>query len=199
MYTLGWAAKARAMTRSYYILCSVSALTIFVSGPGVCQEETQSAQLRITLSKRKYSLDEPVVVTYRLTNLSSSMVCFPPPAIDCYSISGELAATATPPKGVSGPKFGGGCAADRWGNGDVGFDIDQHWIKLGPLQSYEVTQRARFIGLIAPGRWMVEAGYVPMRGDTLSEYQGALKERGCSILPELHLPRISLSVGAPVN
>jgi len=67
-----------------------------------------------------------------------------------------------------------------------GYDIDQHWIKLGPLQSYEITKESHSIGLMAPRPWTVEAGYVPMRADTQSLYQVALRERGCSDVPELH-------------
>ncbi len=40
--------------------------------------------------KTKLRFREAVVVTYRLTNLSSSLLCFPPPSIDCHSIHGEL-------------------------------------------------------------------------------------------------------------
>jgi len=135
-----------------------------------------------------------VTVTYRLTNLSSSLLCFPPPSVDCYSVDGELAATATPPKGVVGPRTGRGCAADRWMDRDVGYDIEQNWIKLGPLQSYAITQESHAIGLTAPGRWKIQAGYVPVREDAQSRYQDALKERGCSSVPELHSPNVTISV-----
>jgi len=178
----------------------VLALAIFVSVFGMAQEEPNSARLRITLPKQKYSSGEAVIVTYRLTNLSSSLLCFFPPAVDCYSFEGELAATATPPKGVIGPKTSGGCAADRWMDRDAGYDIDQRWIKLGPLQSYEITHESRFIGLTAPGRWTIQAGYVPMREDAQSRYQDALKERGCSSVPELHSPNVTISVkGKPAK
>lgn len=113
-------------------------------------------------------------------------------------MSGELAATATPPKGVVGPKISGGCAADRWIDGDAGYDIDQHWIKLGPLQFYEITQESHYIGLMAPGRWTVRGGYVPMREDTLSNYRDALQERGCSTVPELHSEIVAITAKGKV-
>ncbi|HUD67427.1 MAG TPA: hypothetical protein VMQ17_22775 [Candidatus Sulfotelmatobacter sp.] len=70
---------------------------MFVSMPELSTQQTESARLDVALSKQNYSVDETVVVIYRITNLSNSLICFPPPAVDCYSISGELAATATPP------------------------------------------------------------------------------------------------------
>jgi hypothetical protein len=178
----------------------VLASAIIISAFGAAQEGTRSAQLRIALSKRDYFPGEAVVVTYRITNSSSSLLlCFPPPAIDCNSISGQLAATATPPKGVAVPKISGGCAADRWIDRDAGYDIDQHWIKIAPLQSYEITKESHSIGLIAPGRWAIEAGYVPMREDTQSLYENAMKERGCSNVPELHSAKAAISVRTPTN
>jgi hypothetical protein len=51
---------------------------------------------------------------------------------------------------------------------DAGYDIDQHWIKLGPLQSYEITKESHSIGLMASGRWTVEAGYVPMQANAIA-------------------------------
>jgi hypothetical protein len=76
----------------------------------------------------------------------------------------------------------------------AGYDIDRHWIKLGLLQSYEITKESHFIGLMAPGRWTVEAGYVPMRANAQSPYQDSLKERGCSNIPELHSSKVTISV-----
>jgi len=171
----------------------VLAFEVLISALGVSQQEPQLARLTIALAKKEYFLGETVFVTYRLTNISSSLLCLPPPSVDCYSISGELAATATPPKGVVGPKSSGGCAADRWMEGDAGNDIDQHWIKLGPLQFYEITAESHYIGLIAPGRWTVGGGYVPIREDTLSLYRDALKERGCSTVPELHSETVAIT------
>ena len=136
-----------------------------------------------------------MVVTYRLTNLSSLSPVFPPglrSTVTAYTAS--LEATATPPKGVAGPKNNGGCIADPAMDRDAGYDIDQHWIKLGPLQSYEITKESHSIGLMAPGRWTVEAGYVPMQANAQSPYQGALKERGCSSVPELHSSKVTISV-----
>jgi hypothetical protein len=126
--------------------------------------------------------------------VSSSLICFPPPALNCYSIDGELGTDTTPPKRVSTPKLGTGCAADRGVfDRDWDSDIDQHWIQLGPLQSYEITHP---IDLTDSGLWLVEAGYVPMRRDAQSPYEQALKERGCSLLPELHSKKARLFVRA---
>lgn len=173
----------------------VLALAIAACIFGYAQAETPSAQLRIKLAKAEYFPGETVLVTYGITNLSKSLLlCFPPPAVDCYSISGELAAIATPPKGVTKPKVNHGCAADRWVKEDAGDDIDQHWIKLAPLQSYEMTWESHYVGLIAPGRWTIEAGYVPMREDTRSLYEDAMKERGCSNIPELHSQKVAIIV-----
>jgi len=168
----------------------VAVLAFLVSTIALAQEKPQSVRLAIAFSQKQYQVGEPVVVTYRITNDSSSLLCLPPPAFDCYSISGELAATATPPKGVVMPKIGGGCAADRRIDRDAGHDIDEHWIKLSPQQSHEFKSESRLITLIAPGQWTVEAGYSPAREDTLSLYQDAMKERGCSVVPELHSGKV---------
>lgn len=104
--------------------------------------------------------------------------------------AGSLGCT---PKGVVVPRTSGGCAACRWGVGDAGHDIDEHWIKLAPFRSYKITQESHTIALMAPGRWKVEGGYVPIREDTLSLYQDALKERGCSIVPELHSEKVAIT------
>jgi hypothetical protein len=170
----------------------VTALAFLVSTIAVAQEKPQSARLAIAFSQKQYRVGEPVVVTYRITNASSTVLCLPPPAFDCYSISGELAAIATPPKGVVMPKANGGCAADRWIDKDAGHDIDEHWIKLAPQQSHEFKSESRLINLIAPGQWTVEAGYTPAREDTQSLYQDAMKERGCTIVPELHSERVAM-------
>jgi hypothetical protein len=77
---------------------------------------------------------------------------------------------------------------------DAGYDIDQHWIKLGPLQSYEIRKESHSIGLTAPGLWTVEAAYVPMQANAQSRYQNALRERGCSSVPELHSSKVTISV-----
>jgi hypothetical protein len=145
------------------LLVRVTASVFFVSAIAAAQEKPQSARLEISLAQKQYEVGAPVVVTYRITNDSSSLLCFPPPAFDCYSICGELAATATPPKGVVLPKANGGCAADRWIKTDAGHDIDEHWIKLPPQQSHEFKSESRLIVLIAPGDWTVEAGYTPAR------------------------------------
>ena len=176
-----------------------TALAFFVSALAVAQEKPQPAQLTIALSQKQYEVGSPVVVTYRITNDSSSLLCLPPPAFDCYSIYGELAATATPPKGVVLPKANGGCAADRWIKTDAGHDIDEHWIKLSPQQSQEFKSESRLIVLIAPGRWTVEAGYSPAREDTLSLYQDAMKERGCSVVPELHSEKVVITATGELN
>jgi len=76
----------------------------------------------------------------------------------------------------------------------VDFDIDQHWIKLGLLQSYEITQESQSIRLVVQGRWLVEAGYVPVRADARSLYGKALEERGCSLPPELHSAKAEILV-----
>ncbi len=172
----------------------VLAFATLIPTLGTAQNDNQLARLRIAPSKENYVSGEAVVVTYRLTNLSSSLLCFPLPSIDCHSIDGELRATATPPKGVAGPKNSGGCIADPAIDRDAGHDIDQHWIKLGPLQSYEITKESHSIGLMAPGRWTVEAAYVPMQANAQSPYQDALKEQGCSSVPELHSSRVTISV-----
>ncbi len=187
--------------RSVVASCvGIAALAVLFSALGVSQQEPEAARLTIALPKKEYLTGKAVVVTYRLTNLTSSLLCFPPPAVDCYSISGELAAKATPPKGVAGRKISGGCAADRLMDGDAGNDIDQHWIKLGPLQFYEITEESRYISLIATGLWIIEGGYVPMREDTLSLYRDAMKERGCSGVPELHSAKVEINVKAtPAN
>lgn len=183
------------------IVASLILLTaaILVSTPELSTQQTESARLDVALSKQSYSVDEAVVVTYRITNLSNSLICFPPPAVDCYSISGELAATATPPKGVSRPTVGGGCAACRFVDRDAGFDIDHHWIKLAPLQSYEIKRESHSIILMGAGGWLVDGGYVPMREDTQSLYQSALKERGCTLLPELHSPKVRVLVKTSIR
>lgn len=157
------------------------------------QGQAQPARLAIALSQKQYQVGDPVVVTYRITNASSSLLCLPPPAFDCYSISGELAATAMPPKGVVVPKNNGGCAADRRIDRDAGHDIDEHWIKLSPRESHEFKSESRLIFLIAPGLWTVEAGYTPAREDTLSLYKDALKERGCTVVPELHSEKVVIT------
>jgi hypothetical protein len=167
-----------------------TALAFLVFTIAVAQEKPQSVRLTIALSQKPYQVGEPVVVTYRITNASSSLLCLPPPSFDCYSISGELAASATPPKGVVMPKINGGCAADRWMDRDAGHDIDEHWIKLPPQQSHEFTSESHLIGLIAPGRWVVEAGYTPAREDTLSLNKDAMKERGCSVVPGLQSEKV---------
>jgi hypothetical protein len=172
----------------------VLAFSILIPTFGTSQNDTQLARLTVSLSKRNYVSGEAVDVTYRLTNLSRSLLCFPPPSIDCHSVDGELRVTATPPKGIAGPKSSGGCVADPAIDRDAGYDIDQHWIKLGPLQSYEITNESHSIGLIVPGRWTVEAGYVPMQANARSPYQDALKERGCSSIPELHSSKVTISV-----
>lgn len=162
---------------------------------GYAQAETPSAQLRIKLAKAEYFPGEAALVTYRITNLSKSLLlCFPPPAVDCFSISGELGTNATPPAGVTKPKINHGCASDRWVKEDAGDDIDQHWIKLAPLQFYEMTWESHYIGLSSPGVWTIEAGYVPMREDTRSLYADAMKERGCSNVPELHSQKVAIIV-----
>ncbi len=74
------------------------ALAILIPTLAVAQHEPQVARLTIAPTKKEYLLGEAVFVTYRLTNISGSLLCFPPPAVDCYSISGELAASAAPPK-----------------------------------------------------------------------------------------------------
>jgi hypothetical protein len=124
-----------AMRSLLTFVVEVLALAILVPTFGTAQNDPQLARLRIAPSKQNYVLGEAVVVTYRLTNLSSSLLCFPPPSIDCQCIDGELRATATPPKGVAGPKSSGGCVGDPAMDRNAGYDIDQHWIKLGPLQS----------------------------------------------------------------
>jgi len=172
----------------------VLAFSILIPTFGTAQNDIQLARLRIAPSKQNYVSGEAVVVTYRLTNLSSSLLCFPPPSIDCHNIDGELRATATPPKGVAGPKNSGGCIADPAMDRDAGYDIDQHWIKLGLLHSYEITKESHSIGLMAPGRWTVDAAYVPMQANAQSPYQVALKERGCSSVPELHSSKVTISV-----
>jgi hypothetical protein len=172
----------------------ILAFSILIPTLGTAQNDTPLARLRIAPSKQNYVSGEAVVVTYRLTNLSSSLLCFPPPSIDCHSMDGELRVTATPPKGVAGPKNSGGCIADPAIDRDAGYDIDRHWIKLGPLQSYEITKESHSIGLMAPGRWTVEAGYVPMQANAQSLYHDALKERGCSSVPELHSSKVTISV-----
>jgi hypothetical protein len=169
-------------------------LAMLVSTTGMAQEEPQSIRLTIALSKKSYLVGEPVIVTYKLTNLSNSQACFPAPAIDCYSLWGELAADATPPKGVTGPKHNGGCAADRFGAANWMSDIDDHWLKLGRLQSYEITKESQSIGLTAPGQWTVEAGYVPMNTDGLPELRKALTDRGCRSVPALHSTKLIVTV-----
>jgi hypothetical protein len=196
--------KYEGTARERYNICAVrtlveSCLKVLVlatlaSVIGATEQEPESARLTITIHKTEYFVGESVSVTYRVTNLSSSLLCFPPPAVDCYSIDGELAATATPPKGVFEPKTSGGCASDRWTDGDAGADLDQHWIKLGPLQYYEIEQESRYITFTSQGRWLVDGGYVPMREDTLSLYKDAMKERGCSSVPELHSEKLEIRV-----
>ena len=131
-------------------------------------------------------------VTYSITNLSDALLCLPPPSFNCYSIGGGFGATAIPPKGVTLPK-NSGCGADRFIDKDAGDDIDHHWIKLAPAQSYETTQQSRLIQLIAPGKWAVDAGYYPAREDTLSLYHDALNARGCNIVPELHSEKVVIT------
>ncbi|HSY99221.1 MAG TPA: hypothetical protein VK788_06980 [Terriglobales bacterium] len=172
----------------------VLAFAIFIPTFGTAQNDTQLARLRIAPSKHNYVSGEAVLVTYRITNLSSSLLCFPPPSIDCHSVAGVLRATATAPKGVAGPKNSWGCIADPAMDRDAGYDIDQHWIKLGPLQSYEIRKESHSIGLTAPGLWTVEAAYVPMQANAQSRYQNALRERGCSSVPELHSSKVTISV-----
>ena len=182
----------KSLTRFYF---GVAATAMIASAAAAPQEQVPSAQLSISLSQEHYEVGEAVVITYRITNTSKIPLCLPPPAFDCYSISGELAATATPPKGVAMPNTNGGCAADRRIDRDAGYDVDHHWIKLPPLQSYETTRESHVVGLIAPGKWTVGAGYVSMRSDTLSIYHDALKERGCEVVPELQSEKASIVVG----
>jgi hypothetical protein len=165
---------------------------MFLISMAAAQAGSPPARLTILVPKKEYSLGERVIVTYRITNLSESLLCFPPPAIDCNSISGQLAVSAAPPPGVNIPRVGGGCAACRRLDRDAAYDIDQHWIKLGPQQSYEVTQSANHIGLIARGKWTLEAGYVPVREDTESLYDSAMKTRACGKLPELHSAKVTI-------
>jgi hypothetical protein len=82
-------------------------------------------------------------------------------------------------------------------NKDAGYDIDQHWIKLAPLQTYEITWPSRLIKLSAPGRWTIEAGYVPMREDTLSLYKDAMKDRGCNSPQQIHSGKLEIFVKSP--
>ena len=166
------------------------AVALFISAIAAAQEQTPAARLTISLPQKRYQVGDPVVLTYRITNASDSLLCLPPPSFNCYSISGGLGATATPPKGVKLPNTNGGCATDRRIDQNAGYDIDQHWIKLAPAQSYETTPQSRLIQLIAPGKWTVDAGYYPAREDTLSLYQDALTARGCSIVPELHSEKV---------
>jgi hypothetical protein len=156
--------------------------------------EKPLARLDIALSKQEYPLGEPLVVTFRITNLSDSLLCFPPPAVECYSTSGELAAGATPPRKALDSGVGGGCAADRWVREDLSLDVDKHWIKLEKLQSYEASEPSRVIQLTVPGRWKVDGGYVPMREDAASQYAEVLKVKGCTLLPELHSEKVTVPV-----
>ena len=173
-----------------------ASLAFLVSLSGMGQEGIQSARLDIALSKQNYGVGETVIITYKITNLSNSLMCFPPPTVGCGSLDGELGAQATPPNGVSTPWVGSACMADMVRNQDVGSDIDQRWIKLGPSQSFEITHNDYSIGLTHSGRWSLEAGYVPLSKDTQSFYEQALKERGCSLLPELHSRKASVFVNA---
>lgn len=168
--------------------------TAFLAVLSLSQPQSERARLEITLPKKKYLLHERISVRYRIKNLSSSLLCFPPPAVDCYSIDGELGVEAIPPKGTPRPKIGYGCAADRLMDRDAVYDIDRHWIKLRPGQSYEIAAESHSVALSAPGRWTIEGGYVPMREDTLSMYKNAMKERGCIGVPQLHSGQLEINV-----
>jgi hypothetical protein len=169
----------------------VAATAFFILTIAAAQQQTPPARLTISLPQKQYEVGDAVAVTYRITNTSESLLCIPPPSFNCYSIGGGFGATATPPKGVTLPK-NGGCATDRFIDKNAGYDIDHHWIKLAPGQTYESTQN-RLIQLIAPGKWTVDAGYYPAREDTLSLYQDALSARGCDIVPELHSEKVVIT------
>ncbi len=161
------------------------------------QKQTEAARLDMALDKQTYHPGETVIVTYRITNLSNALLCFLPPSVDCYSIDGELGSHATLLQGHLRPHgLNGGCAADHFVFGDLGADIDKNWIKLGAHQSYQITQKSKSIDLSDAGQWLIEAGYVPMREDAVSLYQSALKDRGCTLLPELHSKKTEISVQA---
>jgi hypothetical protein len=170
----------------------VAATVFFILTIAAAQQQTPPARLTISLPQKQYQVGDSVEVTYRITNTSDSLLCLPPPSFNCYSISGGFGTTAIPPRGVTLPK-NGGCAADRFGDKEAGYDIDHHWIKLAPAQTYEITQQSRLIQLIAPGKWTIDAGYYPAREDTLSLYQDAMKARRCNVVPQLHAGQVVIT------
>lgn len=109
-------------------------------------------------------------------------------------LDGGLAAEATPPQGAMVPQRNEGCGSDRLAGNDLGEDIDLNWVKLRRHHSYWVTHRSDLISLTAAKNWTIQAGYGAMSEVTWLQYRSALQVRGCSPLPELHSPKLTVRV-----
>jgi hypothetical protein len=137
-------------------LCGASAQVEKVTKP-------PQLKLEIAPSKRTHTIEEAVLVRYKLTSLVDGTLCFPLPAIETRgSFQGYLTLEARPRNPVDERDIFIDYVWPRHPDEEeLRKSISREWIKLGMLEPYLVPKADKMIVVNELGDWTLVAGVSP--------------------------------------
>ena len=172
---------------------SLRLLAIFsFSAFSICQTSHTSPQLtlKLVIEKDSFRVGERVKATFELRNVSSRTLCIPLPDQQCTrGETGSLIFEGLKLDTTEQDIFI--CHVDGRGisGNELESEIRNHSIRLQPNAVYRVkAEKSKYVALDAPGRWQLEARYLPPHPPKASLNEvSSLRERavaqrsGCTI------------------
>jgi hypothetical protein len=124
------------------------------------QAKAPTLQLEVIPLQNIYASGETVVVKYKLTNLSDTTVCFPPPSAKSEDEAEGYLNTSATSRGEEVLRFLEGFWPRSKPDQELLIDADERCIKLAPSLSY-VTQDSPLPGSFSAGEWNLHSSYSP--------------------------------------
>lgn len=188
------------------MICIVSLLLLTVLLRSQSQEAVKDQPpeltLRIILGTENYFVRDMVSPRAQFTNVTNTTLCFPEPPLGYVAADmGVLTTSLKGPEGHDNDEFpegfdGRGTASRK----ELLRIVKEHWVWLGPNESYTTKSVPVKSPLDVPGQWRVEMSYRPPEGSFQSaKYRKYLssvaKSAGCR-LPQIEVTAqpISLNV-----